>query len=190
MDKNEVGKTVAESIEKTRGYADFFDWPDKSAKERGIAQTFVEELERTHGSTFKFGKQHPGGANHAPDFQLNTTKGEIWGVEITELVSQDCVHEAKRGKSTLAAWSDQDLAQTLQRIVARKDRPENVRGGPYERYILLVHSDEPMLSAERLPGVLRSLELKTQLIDQIYVLLSYDPRAQRYPLLSLEPHRR
>jgi hypothetical protein len=36
MDREAVGKALAEAIKRQRGYADFFDWPDKSVKEWGI----------------------------------------------------------------------------------------------------------------------------------------------------------
>jgi hypothetical protein len=56
-------------------------------------------------------------------------------------------------------------------------------GGPYDRYILLVHPDEDMLPGERLNGVLGSRGYHTRLIDDIYVLASYDPGERRLPLL-------
>jgi hypothetical protein len=183
MDRHEIGKILRESASRARGYADFFDWPDKSVKEWGIAETFVEELQRSGGPTIRCGKQHPGGPNHAPDFQITTDSGETCGVEITELVSQQAIEATKRGSSVFADWSDAELTVRFEELVAKKDRSENVKGGPYDRFVLLVPVDEVMLSRKQLECVLGSRSFPTHLIDEIYVLMSYDPREQCCPLL-------
>lgn len=174
---------MAESLRARRGYADFFDWPDKSMKEWGVAQNFLEELERNWGLMIVSGRQHPGGKNHAPDWQVTTAMGEVWGVELTELVRQKAIEGTKRGKLIFAVWPDDELAAKFQALVAGKDRPEKVRGGPYDRYVLLVHVDEDMLPAERLAVALDGCHFETSLIDDIYVLVSYDPKEGHCPLL-------
>jgi hypothetical protein len=189
MGQDEIERTLAERLAKQRGYADFFDWPDKAVKEWGIANSFLEEFKRDDGLKIVSGKQHPGGQNHAPDCQVTTDTGEIWGVEITELVSQKAIESTKRGKSFLAAWPDDDLIATFEALIAGKDCPEKVRGGPYDRYILLVHVDEDMLPGKRLKAVLGSRDFQTRLIDDIYVLVSYDPGEGRMPLLRFDTTR-
>ena len=186
MDRDEVGRILAASLGKQRGYADFFDWPDKSVKEWGIARSFLEELERDNGPTIVSSKQHPGGPNHAPDIQVAIDTGEIWGVEITELVNQKAIEETKRGTQAFAVWPDDDLVTKFEALVAGKDRSEHVKGGPYDRYILLVHVDEDMLPAERLQELLGSRNFQTRLIDTIYVLVSHDPGKNRMPLLRFD----
>ena len=183
MDRDEVSKHLAYAVSRQRGHADFFDWPNKSVKEWNIAQSFCEELERKGGPKIVAGRQHPGGENHAPDFEVTTESGETWGIEITELVSQRSIEATKRGKYLLEEWSDNDLLLKFEALVAGKDRPQNVRGGPYGRYNLLVHVDEDMLPADRLTDVLGGRTYQTQLIDDIYLLLSYDPRVGHLPLL-------
>jgi hypothetical protein len=174
---------------KQRGYADFFDWPDKCQKEAGIMDEFVKGLERD-GLKIESGKQHPGGQNHAPDFQLITRLHGTWGIEITELVSQCAIEETKNGTPVFAGWTDDELISGFHTLVNRKDNPENVRGGPYDRYILLVHVDEMMLAADRIAKVIGTSNFTTHLIDDIYVLLSYDPHTQMYPLLNFKPDQR
>ena len=130
MDRDEVGKILRQAAARARGYADFFDGPDKSLKEWGIAQTFLEELQRNGGPKIRCGKQHPGGANHAPDFQIISADGGIWGVEITELVSQKAIEATKRGEEVFADWSDAQLIAQFDAIIAKKDDSSNVKGGP------------------------------------------------------------
>jgi Helix-turn-helix domain of resolvase len=166
MDRDEIGKILAEGLGKRRGYADFFDWLDKSIKEWGVAKEFCKELERDGGPKIVSQKQHPGGRNHAPDYQVTTDAGEIWGLELTELVSQKAIEATKRNRSYFAMWSDEDLITKFETLVAKKDCLENVKGGPYDRYILLVHVDEDMLPVERLKAVLGSRSFQTRFIDE------------------------
>jgi hypothetical protein len=71
----------------------------------------------------------------------------------------------------------------FRKIIARKDAPAEVKGGPYDRYVLLVHTDEPGLPAERLQSAFGNQVFATRLIDEVYVLVSYDPRVRNQPLL-------
>lgn len=186
MDRDAVGRLLSEAIAKRRGYADYFDWPEKGIKEWGVVQKFKEEFEKEHGSVIASEMQHPGGYEHlAPDYQLNMTTGEIWGIEITELVNQQAIEKTKRGQNVFALWPDDELQLSFRKLVAGKDKPENVSGGPYSWYVLLVHVDECMLPADRLSAVLGMMIFDTRLIDEIYVLVSYDPGTQRYPLLRI-----
>ena len=133
MGKDRIGQTLTDAIERRRGYAEFFDCPDKFLKEWGVAHRFIEELERNHGAIIESINQHPGGENHAPDILLVTKSGEVWGVEITELVSSDAIVESRRGNTVLAEWPGDELISKFYVIIARKDEPEKVRGGPYDR---------------------------------------------------------
>ena len=186
MGQDKTKRDSEKLLSKQRGYADFFDWPDKSDKERGIARAFFEELERDTGRKTVCATQHPGGENHAPDCQAVMDTGEVWGIEITELVSQKAIEGTKLGESVLAVWPDCFLVAKFEALIARKDRPEHVRGGPYNRYVLLVHVDEDMLLGTRLKVVLGSRCFRTHLIDDIYVLTSYEPDEKRLPLLHFE----
>jgi hypothetical protein len=66
MGQDEIGRILAERLGQQRGYADFFDWPDKSVKEGGIAHSFFEELERDNGPKIVSAKLHPGGQSMRP----------------------------------------------------------------------------------------------------------------------------
>lgn len=113
-----------------REYADFFDWPDKRCKERGIAGEFVAALEREGGPKIISAKgSEPG--NDPPDCMMVTETGERWGVEITELVSQKAIEKVQRGENVYAPWPDAVLGDRLCKMVARKDDPTKVKGGPY-----------------------------------------------------------
>src|SRR5437879_2997327 len=43
---------LAHAVEQQRGYADFFDWPDKRQKELGILEIFAGAFRKAGGSIF------------------------------------------------------------------------------------------------------------------------------------------
>jgi hypothetical protein len=176
--------TADDWTKKLRGYAGFFDWPDKSAKEYGIAYEFIKALEREGGPRITSAQRH-GSGDDPPDCTLITGTGQRWGLEITELVSQKAIEVTKRGGAAYATWPDSALIDRVGALIARKDIPAaKVKGGPYDRYVLLIHTDEFFLSAGRLQALLGNQIFKTSLIDHVYVLVSYDPHVQHQPLLS------
>jgi hypothetical protein len=136
----------------------------------GHSPDLQRELEREGGPLITSGLQLPGGYEHlAPDYQLTTNAGAVWGVEVTELVSQKAIEQTKRGKNVMALWPEEELIEKFQTLVAGKDKPENVSGGPYDRYVLLVHVDECMLTTERLSAALGGLIFETRLIDGLFI---------------------
>jgi hypothetical protein len=114
-----------------------------------------------------------------------TEAGEAWGVEITELVNKKAIEKTRLGRSVYAVWSDAALISDIRGTISRKDDPVKVKGGPYSRYILLIHTDEDDLPADRLQNVVRTLSFETRLIDDVYVLVSYDTKVGGESLLHL-----
>jgi hypothetical protein len=180
-----VSDELRSAIKRQRGYADFFDWPDKSGKEAGIVESFIEALSREDSSVEFIGKTQHTGQDDPPDFHLTTKTGKSWGIEITELVSQRAIEENKRGNEIHAVWLDNDLIDKFRSLVRRKDDLNAVKGGPYDRYVLLIHTDEYFISLDRLRTLLGHLSITTTLISDIYILFSYDPNLGYCPLLHL-----
>jgi hypothetical protein len=170
---------LKEAGRKQRDHAGFFHWPDKLVKEGGIANEFAAALAREGGHQIASGKQIPPGQD-PPDFEMTTETGEHWGVEITELVSQKAIEATARNKLVHAIWSNDGLIAALRAIVTDKD---HAKGGPYDRYVLVVHTDEDDLRADRLQNVLGNQIFETRLITDIYLLTSYDTHVGYAPLL-------
>jgi hypothetical protein len=182
MSDDEAQKLWEEAVRKQRGYADLFDWPDKLDKEYGIAVEFIAALDREGGPRIIGVKQH-GPGEDPPDCEMITEAGEAWGVEITELVNKKAIEKTRLGQCVYAVWSDAALISDLRGMISRKDDPAKVMGGPYDRYILLIHTDEDDLPADRLQNVVRNQSFVTRLIDDLYVLASYDTKVGHAPLL-------
>lgn len=169
---------------KTRGYADFFEFYDKNIKERGIAEEFMEALCKSLCLEITDVKQHPNGENKAPDIEF-TFGAEKWGVELTELVDQTAIEQVQKGTLSVANWSEAHLAECIKRRIDAKGKVNWGGDDAYDCYVLLLHTDEPQITEQRLEDVLQQCTFGTKLIDRAFVLMSYDPTKSEYPLLSI-----
>jgi hypothetical protein len=174
-------------LPRQRRYAGLREWSEKPLKEKGILGEFVEALEHegiTKITSWALQSEQDG---DPPDGLLITAVGERWGVEITELVNQKAVELTQRGtegQEVFAVWSDDEVIADLRSRISRKDAAI-VRGGPYHRYILLVHTDEPLLSPARLRATLGSQMFQTKLIDAAYILAPYETEGAELLVLAI-----
>ena len=61
-----------------------------------------------------------------------------------------------------------------------------MKGGPYDTYVVAIHTDEPELDLARLRALLGSNPFKVpNLVDRAFLLLSYDPNSKSYPFIEL-----
>jgi hypothetical protein len=85
-------------------------------------------------------------------------------------------------------WATWDRPQFLGKLQGRlSDKDSKVlKGGPYDEYTVLVHTDEPALTADIVEQWLSDyLFAKPTQIHRAYLLLSYDPRRRGYPYFRL-----
>ena len=76
--------------------------------------------------------------------------------------------------------------EKLQGCLNEKDS-KVLKGGPYDEYIVLVHTDEPGLAADTVEQWLSDYVFATPTqIDRAYLLLSYDPTRRGYPYFRLD----
>ena len=53
------------------------------------------------------------------------------------------IEQYKRDCTVLwKVWVKDEFLRCLNDIIARKDQPKDIRGGPYSKYFLVVHSEE------------------------------------------------
>jgi hypothetical protein len=176
---------IANAIVKQRPYAGFFGWTDRPIQERGIARTFLDALRRTTEETLTFARSR-GPGEDPPDCELVTDAGETIGLEITELVDQRAVEKAARGSYNWADWTAASLRQRIDDRIRAKDVRAKVKGGPYARYILLIHTAEPALTEDVLTAWVANMTFsRTELITHAFLLSSYDPQSETYPLRRL-----
>jgi hypothetical protein len=111
--------------------------------------------------------------------------GKLVGIEVTELVSKEVVEKFQRcGVFEWKDWSQEPFLAKLRCIIAEKDS-KTLKGGPYSKYLLVVYTDEFVLHEEAVQSYLAGFVPEGSQLDEVLLLISYDPRTQTYPLFRL-----
>jgi hypothetical protein len=118
-----------------------------------------------------------------PDCEA-TLDGHFSGVEVTELAHEETLGRSIRSERARESgkepsqpeacfvWERDSLLSKLRDIIDRKDRKAQ-KGGPYERYALVVHSDETLLNRESTSLFLEGATFQSRLITDVFFGLSY-----------------
>ena len=145
MDEAELNQ-LREVFRKDKGYAQFWDYPDRPIKECGIVCDLLEAIENQSGPQ-EIRKARPNKPD-PPDCIGITASGERVAVEVTELVANNQPVELnKLGERVFKQWSADELITKLQARITAKDSKE-FHGGPYSKVMLVIHTDEPLLSTQ------------------------------------------
>ncbi|MDE2136245.1 MAG: hypothetical protein KGJ68_02315, partial [Gammaproteobacteria bacterium] len=157
-DEQEVLRLMREAVEKRRGYADFFDYPDRDVKEQGIARDLCEALAAA-GTPLA----HPedvfarGAGNDPPDCEARGVCGNRIAIEVTELVDRQALESVVRGGSAYAwaQWTADRLRDRIQHQIDNKgEKLRAAKGGPYDCVVVLLHTAEPELNVQRVNALL------------------------------------
>ena len=182
---SEWAEFMEEVARNHRPHAGHFSWEtDRAIAEQGV----VKELEHAlalDGKLFFRDVSHRGEGNDPPDCEAVGVQRQRIGIEITELVDSKSAAAARHGNPY--EWKDWKgaLIPELERILTKKDAPSNVKGGPYDQYVLLVFSDEPLLGKHYIETqLLKHAFPATDLVTRAFLLLSYDPFIRSYPCIE------
>ncbi|MCX5844357.1 MAG: hypothetical protein NT022_11560 [Deltaproteobacteria bacterium] len=183
-------KGIKEAIAKSRGYADSFGWPpNRDLEEYGVVRSFCEALEK-EGESFLDSNRiiSRGCGNDPPDCEVQNLDGNLVGIEVTELVDPDAIVAYK--KNQVYEWAEWDKAKLIDAINDRldaKDTHDQIKGGPYADYILIIYTDEPILNPDYVKELLTGhCFAMRNLIDRTFLLIFYDPIYRTYPCIELE----
>ena len=164
MEKDELRKALASMTRK--GGRDYWYWKDKPVMECGAAKDVLTAAGlNIEGITSR--------ADDPPDCEA-LVDGERCGIEVTELVHQKALELSIRGDEKFFAWERLDLCNALQALIARKDRAGNVKGGPYKRYILVIHTDETFLVRHTVEQLLAGASFQAEFITDAFLGLSHE----------------
>jgi hypothetical protein len=182
----EVARKLEEAARSQRPYAGFFDWPDAETAEWGVAKALSEAAVSEPGFPLT-GLVSRGQGNDPPDCEALDASGRRVAVEVTELVDGAAIASArKHGGNNWASWDSTKFLQALESRIRSKDA-KTLKGGPYSEYIVVIHTDEPMLSIELVEQWLGEIALPSAgQIQRAYLLLSYDPHRKGYPYVRLK----
>ena len=186
LDWEHIGRLIREAAAKDRGYASFFDWPDRDQKEVGIVISLFESILEKEGVHYS-GLRARGQGNDPPDCEALAPDGSPIGIEVTELVDEEGIKNAKAGpRYDWATWDKGKVELYLRVRISAKDKSTGLNGGPYARYWVVIHCDEPELNHERVQGLLTGWTgPETTLIDDVFLLFSYDPQHDLCPYIRL-----
>lgn len=126
-----------------------------------------------------------------PDARITLNDGTRIGVEVTELVDAkvaECLKlrilskykyikpEKVAVEYEVALWDVKKIEASINKIISKKDvSPYTINDGPYDFYVILVITDEPGIYNDLIENIVNN-EYKTNNIDDIYILMGYDPR--------------
>jgi len=186
QDRAYIGRLIREAAARDRGYASFFDWPERDQKEVGVTLSLFESLlakERLHYSNLRARGQ----GKDPPDCEATAPNGRSIGIEVTELVDSQGIKNAKAGRPyDWATWDKAKLESYLLSRITAKDASPGLKGGPYDRYWVVIHCDEPELNHERAQVLLDGWTgTATTLVDEAFLLFSYDPHHDLCPYIRL-----
>jgi hypothetical protein len=165
----------------------FWFWRDKPVAERGIARNILKEA-GLQVDGLRSLDQDP------PDCEA-TLDGQFSGIEVTELVHQPtlersikAVRQRSRGEEPQKPeayfdWDRDDLIAALQELLDVKNSAKLKRS--YERYVLVIHTDEFFLDSGNVERFLKGASFNTTLITHAFLGLSYEP-GKGYPVFPLE----
>ena len=175
-------RTALEELGRGRGYASFFQWPDRQVMERGI----VADLLEFAPDDFPAPVQSISSVDQDPPDCLVVAGSSRIGVEVTELVDQDFLEAVIRANRLgidvydWAPWTEERFLEMLGARIAAKRAPASVSGGPYDEYLLLVHTGEPGLDIGHAEAWLgRARAFPAGMLARAYLLFGYHPRETR-----------
>lgn len=187
-DEIEIAALMRAARTTARGYAGFFEWRlDRDLEELGVLRHLAEALD-ADGAAFFHSERSRHRPNDPPDCEAIDERGSRVAFELTELVDGNAIKAFRAGRHyDWAEWEKDEFITALRGLVAAKDSKfPSLKGGPYPGgYILLVFTDEPVLSREQVGCYLYGETFSVCHLNRVFLILGYDPVVQRCPYFEL-----
>lgn len=166
---------------------DFWDWDDRPVQESVIARTMLEH------AGFKISAFRSLSPDDDPPDCEGVLDGKRSAIEVTRLN-----HEKARALNMKARkenkpevyfiWERDDLLAKLQKLIDKKESGvKRYSGGPYDRYVLVLHADEMVLTKAAVEKFLEDATFRSRCFTDVVLGLSYEPGG--YPAFRLKLHR-
>lgn len=172
-----------------RPWIGYWTWRDKPVGERGAASEILQQA----------GIQVAGlvsRRNDPPDCEGMLDR-QWSAVEVTELVHRKTLERSLKALRERAdghepekpgayfVWNRTDLLRAIQERIEVKDAVR-YKDGPYDRYVLVIHTDEFFLDSATVRQFLKGATFRARLINDVIVGLSYEPASGACPVFRLE----
>jgi hypothetical protein len=175
MEKDELRRAI--ELKTRKSGRDYWYWKDRPEMECGAVQDVLTAAGLSvEGITNR--------TDDPPDCEA-LINGEHCGIEVTELVHEKALKSSIDGPEQHFAWDRAALCEHLQVLISRKDCPEKVKGGPYQRYILVIVTDEMFLDHITVERFLAGASFQAKFITDVFLGLSYEPKMGRCPVFKL-----
>jgi len=133
--------------------------------------------------------RHRGEGKDPPDCDVEIN-GKLCGIELTEFA-----HQRKLAKSIKAIklqrnevfyheWTREEFLTQLERQIAEKDNPTDLKDGPWDRYFLIFWTGEMHLGEDELTEFLSGVQFECSLITDAFIGLDYHP-GRGYPAVRI-----
>jgi hypothetical protein len=178
---NDEADDYDDLLQNLRGWSDYWYWRDKPVGEVNAAA----EVLRGAGIRVENLASRAEG-DDPPDCEA-LLDGEWSGVEVTELLHQPTLERSLKAQKQRAAgktpkkpeayfvWDRPALLAILQKIIDTKDYPAKLKGGPYQRYALVVVTNEFFLERGNVSSFLDGATFRARMITDAFLGLSYHP---------------
>jgi len=189
---------LRDALRKQRGYADFFQWPNRDVEELGVLRELIRCLS-TSGHPIPDQIALRGRGFDPPDCEATASNGDRIAVEITELVDQNHIELIKAPKKNTGAgysdalfcgaeWTKEKFVRELSKRLPKKSRTfDSLKDGPYPGgYWVVIYTDEPNLTQSLASEYLANEEFfVSPFLTRAFFLMSYDPMISAYPFFEL-----
>ena len=169
-------------LKKRRKYANFFEAPTKELKELSVSEEWLSTYGVEHGYDEK---SLVACNNQWPDCEVKMYSGGLCGIEVTELVDQECIERNENNQDVYRLWNDDEIIEAIERRL--KDKNTKSHGGKYQKLIVLIHTDEIEITSDRGNEAIGAHTFSGfKNIDDAYLVYSYEPSNQGYPITSIK----
>lgn len=172
---------IRELLARRRNYATYFNLGlAREQDEVGVAADLLDSLsgeDRIPVCERSLAARPRG--DDPPDCDALTPGGDKIAIEVTELVDGESIcRQVRTGCAPPCEYSKElFLARLEERLVAKRRDRRELKGGPYGICILVIHTDEMLLTHEDCRNWLVGREVeRREPWDRVYLLFSYSPR--------------
>jgi hypothetical protein len=177
-------KSLKQILLERRKYANYFEWPNKQDKERGVVECLFESMHLKGEITFNSLRIGPS-PYQAPDCIADDNAGETVAIEVTEFVSREAIEMNQKGNYVYRNWKPDEVIHEIQQIITKKDEVTYF-GGPYSKIVLVIHTDEIVLDHETYSTCLSETTFVTQKINEVFFLFTFSGQMDTYPYVRLK----
>jgi hypothetical protein len=171
-------------LKNRRIYANFFEAPTKELKELAVSEEWLSTYGVGHGYNEK-SLVAVASNDQWPDCEVQMDSGELRGIEVTELVDQECIERNEKNQEVYRLWNDNEIIDAIKRRL--EDKNTKKHGGKYHKLIVLIHSDELEITFDRGNKAIEAHAFSGfKNIDEAYLVYSYEPSYQQYPVTTIK----